>query len=145
MNAVPADGQIVHVDLLWQPLAGRTPMEDTAVNASIRYIIVVNHEVGVYGGAGFAVPHGKIGRRSLGVSIQQASLKLMESTPGFVDVLGTAELRGHFKARLDNEATQRIQYAASQLVTNALGKSTYVHGPQRDDDEAGAIAVVRSD
>lgn len=126
MSAVPADGQIVHVDLLWQPLAGQTPMDDSAVNASIRYIIVVNQEVGIYGGAGFAVPQGKIGRRTLTVSIQQGSLKLLESTPGFVDVLGIAELRGKFTATLDNQATQRIQYAASQLVTNALGRSMYV-------------------
>src|SRR5690349_9619255 len=33
------DGQILHIELLWPPVAGFTPMDSTATNASIRYVI----------------------------------------------------------------------------------------------------------
>src|SRR5688572_17653484 len=46
-------GQILHVELLWRPKPGATPVESTATNATVRHVIFSNGEVGIYGGAGF--------------------------------------------------------------------------------------------
>src|SRR5690606_9308143 len=49
-----AQGQVIHIELLWLPRSGWTPMSADATNASIRYVVISGGEVGVYGGAGFA-------------------------------------------------------------------------------------------
>jgi hypothetical protein len=126
MSAKRADGQIVHIDLLWQPKAGQTPMDDDAVNTSIRYVIVSGEEVGVYGGGGFATVSGRVGKGRVTLAVHRASLRLLESTPAFTDLLGAAELTGRFTATLDDRTADQLRYAASQLVTNALGRSRYV-------------------
>jgi hypothetical protein len=121
-----ADGQIVHVELLWIPRAGSTPIEDSATNASIRYIIFADGEMGIYAGAGFAMPRGRAGDETFGLTLRDASLKLVESTPGFNDLLTPARLSGSFGARLDNHQTAQLQHAVSQRVTNKLGRSRIV-------------------
>lgn len=119
-------GQILHVDLLWVPKPGATPIDADATNATIRYVIVSDGEVGIYGGAGFAMPRGRLGQRSLSISLRDASLQLLESTPNFVDRLGPAQMTGSFTAKLDDKKTRELHFAASQLVTNALGRTRYV-------------------
>lgn len=135
LSSVPPDelmkgdiknGQILHIDLLWVPLAGETPMDPTATNASIRYIIVSNGEVGIYGGAGFALPAGAVTDDSLRMSLEDASLQLLEKTSGFRDLLGPAQLTGSFNALRDDTKTRQLNYATSQLVTNALGRTRFV-------------------
>src|SRR5439155_2608094 len=51
---------ILHIELLWEPKAGQTPMDSSATNASIRYVLISNGEMGIYGGAGFALPEGDV-------------------------------------------------------------------------------------
>ncbi|MCH8153337.1 MAG: hypothetical protein IH830_13305 [Planctomycetes bacterium] len=123
-------GLVVHLDLLWIPEAGATPMDSSATNATIRYIVIASGEVGIYGGAGFAVPHGEPGQNTLTVSLRDASLTLLESTDGFVDLLSPARLTGDFTAVLDSRRARQIHYAVSQLVTDALGRSRLVRSRQ---------------
>lgn len=136
------EGQITHVEFLWVPKAGVTPMAPSATNTSIRHIVFVNGEVGVYGGAGFARPAGKLEGETIRLNMKDASLRLLESTPGFVDLLTPARLNGSFTANLDARATRRVQYAVSQMVTNALGRSLFVDAPLSND--AVAIALPPS-
>ncbi len=126
-------GQIVHIDLLWKPRPGRTPMDPEAKNLSVRQIIFVDGEVGVYGGAGFAYPSGAIGKGSVGLRIAEAPLQLIESSDGFNDALGLATMSGSFVAERDPAAVQQIRFALNQLVTNALGRPRLVEA-----DNAGA-------
>ncbi len=119
-------GRVIHVELLWSPKAGATPIEDSATNASIRYIIFSAGEVGIYAGAGFARLKGTPGDEVFGLAIQDASLKLIDSTPGFNDLLTPARLTGSFGARLDNHQTTQLHRAVSQRVTNQLGRSRIV-------------------
>ena len=123
-----SEGTIVHVNLLWIPDAGATPMDSSATNTSIRYIVIADGEVGIHGGAGFALPHGKTGDDRLSISLLDASLTLLESTDGFVDLLSPARLTGRITATLDEQRTRQIQFAVSQFVTNALGRSRFVRG-----------------
>lgn len=120
------DGQILHVELLWEPKAGSTPMNPSVTNASVRHVIIIDGEVGVYGGAGFALPKGRVGQRKSELSITNASLKLLEKTSGFNDLLTPAHLSATISATLDERATIMLQLAASQLVTNAMGSSRFV-------------------
>jgi hypothetical protein len=119
-------GNVVHLDLLWPPKAGATPMDSSATNVSIRFVVFADGEVGVYGGAGFAVPDGRAGAAHMGLDLQDASLTLLESTDGFVDLLSPARLTGRFTARLNEKRTSQMRYAVSQMVTNALGYSRFV-------------------
>lgn len=121
-------GQVYHIELLWLPQPGRTPTSADATNASIRYIVIANGEVGIYGGAGFALPKGSMGSKSVTVTVQDASLRLIEHTPGFVDLLTPARLSGTFTARHDPRRTLQAHYAMSQLVTDAFGRSMFVYG-----------------
>lgn len=120
-------GQIIHIELLWLPKPGRTSISSDATNASIRYVVVADGEVGVYAGAGFALPQGTIGRKNLTVALQDASLKLVERTPGFVDHLTPARLSGTFAAIYDPRKTRQAHYAMSQIVTDAIGRSMFIH------------------
>ncbi len=122
------EGQVLHVELLWEPKPGATPMDSSATNASIRHIVIAGGEVGVYGGAGFASPRGKPGKPRLTISLRDASLTLLEASAGFTDLLSPARLTGRFTAVLDPRKSRELHYAVSQIVTNALGRSRFVGG-----------------
>ena len=44
-------GQILHIELLWLPRPGYTPIDYEATNISIRYIVISGGEYGIYEGA----------------------------------------------------------------------------------------------
>jgi hypothetical protein len=134
-------GIVVHLDLLWVPEPGSTPMDRSATNVSIRFVVFADGEVGVYGGAGFAIPDGKAGATTLGLELRDASLTLLDSTDGFVDLLSPARLTGTVSARLNEKRTHQMLYAVSQLVTNALGHSRFVHG---EPDQELPVLTARS-
>lgn len=116
-------GQVVRVDLLWVPKPGATPMDSSATNASIRYVIVADGELGVYAGAGFAVPEGDANGRSLTVHLRDGSLDLLQSTDGFVDLLSPATLTGSFTATHNDQRARQLSAAVRRLVNDALGSN----------------------
>jgi hypothetical protein len=134
-------GSVVHLDLLWSPKPGSTPMDRSATNISIRFVVFADGEVGVYGGAGFALPDGDAGTATLGLELRDATLTLLDSTDGFNDLLSPARLTGELTARLNEKRTEQMRFAVSQLVTNALGHSHFVRGGPIQD--SGAL-VTRS-
>jgi hypothetical protein len=120
-------GQFVHVEVLWTPIAGRTAVDQSALNCSVRHVIFANGEWGVYGGAGLARLSSSPGASSISVSIPEASLTLLESSASFADPLTPAYLTGRFTARLDEKLAQQLVLAASQAVTNRAGRPMFVH------------------
>ena len=88
------NGQLLHVELLFSPRPGYTPLDPTSTNLSIRYIVVSRGEVGVYEGGGFGYPIGSIDDPSMRVGIERASLTLGPHTSGFLDLLTPATLAG---------------------------------------------------
>lgn len=126
MRGEVREGQFIHLELLWIPRAGSTPISADATNVSVRYVIIADGEVGVYGGAGFALPQGAVGSRTMRLSLRDASLKLLDATDGFVDLLTPARISGSFTAEYDPRQTQRTHFAASQMVTDRLGRSVFV-------------------
>ncbi len=119
-------GMVVHADLLWEPTAGKTPMDSSATNVTVRYIVFTDGEMGVYGGAGFAIPKGEPGKGSVSLELRDASITLLDSTDGFVDLLSPARLTGKITAGLDERRSRQMAYAVNQLVTNALGYTRLV-------------------
>jgi hypothetical protein len=130
-------GMVMHLELLWMPKPGRTPLEPTATNVSIRLIVVSDGQVGVYGGAGFAMPSGNPAvQRNVSLAIRDASLQLLESTAGFNDLLSPAQLTGSVTTRRNETETRKLNMAASQLVTNAMRQTRFVKSVPRDMPEA---------
>ena len=122
--------QVIHAQLLWTPWAGRTPVNKMATNLVIRHIILVDDQVGVYGGGGFAWPRGTPGKTGLGLDVTGSSISLLESTDGFRDLLSPAEIRGWIGGPLDPETFTQFRNTISQIVTNRLGRTMWVD--QRD-------------
>ena len=120
------DGQALHVQLLWQPKPGATPLDETATNISISHVIVSSGEIGIYAGGGFAIPRGTPGDDHLSLALRDASIELSDSTSGFQDLLSPARMTGSITASLDDDAALELKYAISQVVTDALGRSRMV-------------------
>ncbi len=119
-------GMVVHVNLLWEPAAGKTPMDSSATNVTVRYIVFADGEMGIYGGAGFAMPKGELGKGPMSLSLRDTSITLLDKTDGFVDLLSPARLTGKINAGLDERRSRQMAYAVNQLVTNALGYTRLV-------------------
>jgi hypothetical protein len=133
-----AEGQVMHIELLWRPKAGATPMDSSATNASIRHVIMIDGELGLYGGAGFAMPRGEPGKDRMRISLRDATIRLLESTDGFADPLTPARMTGNFTAIHDPQLARKLHWAISQVVTNALGRSRFVARPPAEGDPAGS-------
>lgn len=122
------EAQVVDIRYMWEPIAGRTPVNRNATNLTIRHIVLVGDEVGVYGGGGFGWPRGTPGRTGFGVRITGSSVSLVDSTDGFQDLLSPATLLGTVGAPLDAKTAVGMRDAVSQLVTDRLGRPRWV-GP----------------
>lgn len=119
-------GQVVHIEKLWQPKAGKTPLDSAATDISIRYVVFSKGEVGIYSGGGFATFKKHVTSSRITVRVLDASLQLDQSTPGFHDLLGPTQITGTITATLDRGNARKLHFLLSQRVTDMLGKSTLV-------------------
>ncbi len=127
----PADAptQAVTIRMFWQPKAGRTPIDDTATNATIHYIIFTGdnrEEIGIYSGAGFVYPNSGLEGDKLVAGVWQSSLRLADKSKGFHDHLGQATLEGRFTAKRDDAAIEPTLHALYVQIRERLGRSRLV-------------------
>lgn len=115
-------GTIVHIHLFLDPKPGKTPIEPTAANASIRYAIISNGQIGIYDGAGFMLPGRKPGKDSINGSFKAAPLRLTRASDGFSDLLTPARLDLSFDAKLDERAAPELQARLDAMA--AVAKPT---------------------
>jgi len=120
------NGQILHIEMLFPPRAGETPIDPAATNLSLRYIVISNNEVGVYEGGGFGYPIGGHEDGEMSLRVEPSGLALAEKTDGFVDLLSPATLSAVFSGTCDDMAGHRLADGIDQFVTNALGRTIYV-------------------
>ena len=73
-------------------------------------------------------PRGRDKDDELSLDITGSSISLIDKTPGFVDLLSPAEMTGELGARKNAENARATRRAASQFVTNRLGRVRWV-GP----------------
>lgn len=128
MSGEIPSGQILHVELLFTPRPGWTPIDSTATNLAIRYMLIVDGEVGIYEGGGFGYPVGTGRSSSMTLRIDEATMQLTRSTEGFVDLLSPAELSGTFSGPCDTTEVDRIRNVVNQYMTNTFGQVLYVEG-----------------
>lgn len=137
-DAAELFGYVLHVELLWVPLAGKTAVDPDATNISIRLIVFSGHEVGIYGGGGFAWPKGEPGEEEYGVDIVGSNATLLAATNGFKDLLSPAQLSGRLRSKLNEAQNKQTRRAASQIVTNALKRVQWV-GPRASELQKQAL------
>ena len=128
---VESPDQAVTIRMLWPPHAGRTPVEETATNATVHYVIfpaTPAEQVGIYSGAGYLFPSGDPGGSRMQADLWQATLKLDVATDGFRDLLGSATLEGRVKARRDDTGTSRTLRRIQQYLHQMLGYPRQVMG-----------------
>lgn len=139
----PVHGYVLHVNLIWVPKAGRTAVDPTATNTSIRLVVFAGTELGVYGGGGFAWPDGALGDPEFALELVGSNMSLLACTPGFNDLMSPASLTGTLRATLDDAGTRRLRRCASQYVTNATRKVRWVGAPL--DGGLEALLLSRAD
>jgi hypothetical protein len=135
------NGRFLHIEVLWRPRPGRTPIEASSTNLTIRFVVVSEGEVGVYAGGGFGwIDGGTDMDDELGIEITGSSLSLIDKTPGFVDLLSPAEMTGTLGARKNADNARATRRAASQFVTNRLGRVQWVsrERPAKIDGSTGS-------
>ncbi len=120
------------VRMFWRPKAAATPLDETATNATVQYIVfnrgadTAKGTVGIYSGGGFVYPENDMGSPKLQANLWQATLTLADNSEGFEDTLGASVLRGRFTAQRDDEgiidAVRRVNIAVSE----ALGVPRFV-------------------
>lgn len=134
------DGQILHVELLFRPRPGYTPLDSTATNLAIRYIVCSRGEVGIYQGGGFGSPQGTLEDKTMRISIQSASMSLGAHTKGFLDLLTPATLSGTFHGPRDDVVGVAIRNGADALVSSAFGRGMWVDGGLENDNRPDMLA-----
>ena len=114
-------GNIMHIHQFFRPAAGRTALDPTASNTTVRHIVLAGGEIGVYGGGGLLLPGGDPGERRYAFRLNDATMRLLDATPGFQDLLGGASLSGGASATRDDDRTVAITRLVHQAVTLADG------------------------
>ncbi len=109
-------GTMVQIHLFLDPKPGRTPIEPTAANASIRYVIISAGQVGIYDGAGFMLPGQRPGKDTISGSFNAAPVRLTRATEGFSDPLTPARVDMSFDAKLDELASPELRARIDALA-----------------------------
>lgn len=117
-------GSIVRIHMFLRPRPGRTPIETTASTVTIHCAVLARGEVGIYGGGGFLFPAGKPGDNTFGGSIEDGSVRLLASTPGFVDQLGAAEFAAGVVAPEDEAAAAIMEHLLDHAGRVARGEAS---------------------
>lgn len=112
-------GTIAQVSLFLKPKPGSTPIEPTAASAAVRWIVITQGEVGVYDGAGFMIPGGKVTKGSISGSIRNAPLNLTRRTAGFSDPMITPEIDISFGAEYDEQSAGELASRVQALAAKA--------------------------
>lgn len=122
--ADPADtlsdlsGSIVHVHIFLIPEAGKTPIDDSALNAAVRHVVIARGAVGEYVGGGFVAagdPPALGEGDSYGADIRSASLHISRAGGAFADKLGPAVISGSFSAIRDEKACRVVAARLAQF------------------------------
>lgn len=119
--------QAVHIRMFWRPVAGATPVDRNSINTTVRYLIFTGPDVGVYDGAGFMLPSTKPGAQTMKATIQEAALRLQDSSVNFKDRLGLAKMAGNITVRRDEAMTQKVLEDLQKKVAERLGYRRFVY------------------
>ena len=108
------DGLILHFQVLWTPLAGKTPLASTSTNLSIKLFIVSDGEVGIYGGGGYCWLSGNP-EDGMTLYIEDATIAIQTQGDRFADLLTPATMLGKVHSIADPMTAHQIANAAALL------------------------------
>lgn len=130
------------VRMFWLPRVGATPIDRTATNASIHYVVfgssLSNREdasqtedVGVYSGAGFLYINSGMDAQRLKAGLWEADIRLADRSEGFVDQIGPSLLAGAVRATRDDDRVAATLQRLNRLTSARLGYPRLVqsHAP----------------
>lgn len=100
-------GVLVHLHMFITPLAGETPIANSACSATFRAVVIADGNIGVYGGGGFLAPSQAPGGPKFGGQMRDASCRLSTHSKGFVDRLGYSTFSSDFRV-LNNPPTAKL-------------------------------------
>jgi hypothetical protein len=130
---VDAPDRALIVRMFWMPRAAATPLDETATNATVQYIVFGDttdergkRVVGIYSGGGFLYPENETDGNVLNANLWQATLTLADSSEGFEDTLGASILRGRFVAQRDDEGIVNAVRLVNIAVSESLGVPRFV-------------------
>lgn len=127
------------IRLFWRARAGTTPMESTATNATMHYIIfepdaedAADDTTGegaglaIYSGAGFLLTDGKPGSATFKGRVTGATLRLSDHTAAFEEAVTRADLSGNILARRDDAAASQLITRINRIIRQRLGRARLV-------------------
>lgn len=118
--------RVLHIRMLWQGRAGRTPLDPRATNVTLRFAVLTEAGVGVYAGAGFMDLQTIPGSDVLVASLNDSSIRLQDKSEGYTDELGLASASGQFTATRDGIAVSRVIKRVQVALAKKLGHPRFV-------------------
>ncbi len=109
-------GVLVHLHMFITPLAGETPIANSACSATLRSLVIADGHVGVYGGGGFLAPSEAPGGPTFGGTMRDASCRLTTQSPGFADRLGSSVFSSNFRVPKDPRTAKLIEHRLSTIL-----------------------------
>lgn len=100
--------QVATLRVFWRPRGGVTSLNSTAMNATIRYMIMSPDAIGMYEGAGFVRLNSKTGAGRFEARVMDSDLRLTQKNERFVDTLGRARMTGTFTATYDDAKAEGL-------------------------------------
>jgi hypothetical protein len=151
--------QVLVIRMFWNPHAGKTPIDPTATNATMQYVIFPDgkgasekasasagenkaggngeegKQVGIYSGAGYLYPNSDIGDDKLVASVWQSTLRMGDKTEGFYDRLGQSLMKGRFTVMRDDLAIQQTLHQLNVKIRQRLGKARLIRNEPSADQK----------
>lgn len=109
-------GNVVHIHLFIVPKWGRTPVDSSACNFSVRHAVLAGGAAGLYAGGGFLFT-GEPGGTRLSGTVRDATMRLTRADKAFADRLGVATISGVISARNDEALARAIAAKLERLAT----------------------------
>jgi len=110
------EGSVVVVERFFAPTPGRTPMEASSSNGSVRWLVLARGAVGVYEGGAMVDSAGGLFRDAPTLRLRGATLRLGAASEGFVDALGPSEASGAFTANDDPHGAAALRALAERAL-----------------------------
>ena len=114
-SKINKDIEICHVRMFIAPRAGHTPIQSTACNTIINFIILTPGAAGEYSGAGFMIPELSSDYRHFRGSLIDGRTNLIRKTGTFQDLLGTGSPEGTIEAVNDPAMVRRFELVMEKL------------------------------
>ncbi|MFI4882796.1 MAG: hypothetical protein ACIAQU_09450 [Phycisphaerales bacterium JB064] len=109
-------GQIVRVKMFTVPIAGKTPVSNSAANTIIQHAVINDGVLAVYGGSGLLRPRGRPGDDPLAAVLRGGTLRLTRASTALLDPVGTANIDVTLTAPLDAPLAGIIAARLDQII-----------------------------